>query len=56
MMFSGVSGIGSGIGYSTGRTRRLRCCLLLYASSVEQVQKWDTTFYRNIRADAIRVS
>ncbi len=28
----------------------------LYASSVEQVQTWDTTFYRDIRADAIRVS
>lgn len=31
MMFSGVSGIGSGIGYSTGRTRRLRCCLFTWA-------------------------
>ena len=28
----------------------------LYESSVKQVQTWDTTFYRNIRADAIRVS
>ena len=31
------------------------CLVSLYASSVEQVRTWDTTFYRNVRADAIEV-
>ena len=30
------------------------CLVSLYASSVEQVRTWDTTFYRNVRADAAR--
>ena len=31
------------------------CLVSLYASSVEQVRTWDTTFYRNVRADAVEV-
>ena len=31
------------------------CLVSLYASSVEQVRTWDTTFYRSVRAEAITV-
>ena len=36
--------------------RASRWCLVsVFSASVEQVRTWDTTFYRNVRADSIRV-
>lgn len=31
------------------------CLVSVFSASVLQVQTWDTTFYRNVRAEAIEV-
>ena len=31
------------------------CLVSVFSASVEQVRSWDTTFYRNVRADSIPV-
>lgn len=32
------------------------CLAEVFSASVDQVRTWDTTFYRNVRAEAIRVT